>query len=349
MALIGNGYVTYADYAQKLVSSGKKEIGAPIEMLSQVNPILDDMPIVKCNNGTTHKTLIRTGLPDADWRSLNRGISPSKSETTAVEDKCGQLASMFQVDEDLVKLYNNSSDYIMSEEVAFVESFTQKMTDALFYGNFNDGDAMFLGLTPRYPTLNNKLAATARNVVNARPSTDTGADPVYASAWLINWGPNTAHGIYPDGLEAGFSRNPHMNTTLVDRDGREFPGHKIFYKWNLGLTIRDWRSVVRVANISEAGLADMVKEGAGESPQQVLARLMILAATRLPRSYNTRPIWYMNQDTFTMLSLIAFEKGLATIQVGMDGMRAVQTFNGIPVKIVDALKFNEMPVINDVV
>lgn len=347
MALIGSEYVTYADYAQKLMSGGNKEIGAPIEMLSEVNPILDDMPIVQCNNGTTHKTLIRTGLPDADWRSLNRGIKPSKSESTAVEDKCGQLASMFQVDEDLVKLYNNTSDYIMSEEVAFVESFSQKMSDALFYGNFNDDDAMFLGLAPRYPTLNDKLAATARNVISARPATDTSTDAAYASVWLINWGPNTVHGIYPEGLEAGFTRNAHMNTILTDRDGREFPGHKIFYKWNLGLTVRDWRSVVRIANISQEGLDNMVQDGAGESPQQVFARLLILAGTKLPRSYNTRPILYMNQDTFTMLSLIAFEKGLATIQTGMDGMRQVQTFNGVPIKIVDALKFNEEPVVSD--
>lgn len=169
MANIGKDYFTYSDLAKKMISSGNEVIGKVIEILSQTNQIIDDIPMIQCNNGDIHKTLIRSGLPEGYWRSINQGVPNSKSDTVQVSDKCAQLASNFQVDKDLVDLNNNSRDFMASEERAHLEKQAQTMAKALFYSDYDADDTMFMGLAPRYSTLDPEVAPSAANVIDARP------------------------------------------------------------------------------------------------------------------------------------------------------------------------------------
>lgn len=50
------------------------------ETLAQTNQIIQDMPMVECNDGTGFKSVIRTGYPATGWRKLNYGVKQSKSE-----------------------------------------------------------------------------------------------------------------------------------------------------------------------------------------------------------------------------------------------------------------------------
>ena len=50
-----------------------------IEMLAKKNEILDDLIYVECNETTSHKANIRTGLPTSIWRAFNQGVPTSKS------------------------------------------------------------------------------------------------------------------------------------------------------------------------------------------------------------------------------------------------------------------------------
>ena len=66
---------TLADLAKRMDPDGN--IAKVIEMLAQRNQILDLMPWAECNDGTGHKTTVRTGLPTATWRQLNYGVPSS--------------------------------------------------------------------------------------------------------------------------------------------------------------------------------------------------------------------------------------------------------------------------------
>jgi hypothetical protein len=42
--------------------------------------------------------------------------------------------------------------------------------------------------------------------------------------------------------------------TLEDANGGKYQGYRTHYKWDIGMTVRDWRYVVRVANIDVTAL-----------------------------------------------------------------------------------------------
>ncbi len=42
--------------------------------------------------------------------------------------------------------------------------------------------------------------------------------------------------------------------TLEDANGGKYEGYRTHYKWDNGLALRDWRYVVRIANIDVSNL-----------------------------------------------------------------------------------------------
>ena len=74
----------------------------------------------------------------------------------------------------------------------------QQMQNTVIYGSTAANPERFTGLAERFNTLNTATAASAGNVVDAGGATATNT-----SMWLIGWGQNTVHGIFPKGGNAG--------------------------------------------------------------------------------------------------------------------------------------------------
>ncbi|HXS30592.1 MAG TPA: hypothetical protein VN755_07140, partial [Steroidobacteraceae bacterium] len=75
--VLGANSLTLADHAKRTDPSGG--ISKIVEMLSQSNPLLEDMVWREGNLPTGHRTTVRTGLPTVAWRLINAGVTPSKS------------------------------------------------------------------------------------------------------------------------------------------------------------------------------------------------------------------------------------------------------------------------------
>ena len=101
--ILASAYLTLADVATRTDSSGQA-VRDIINLLSQTNEILDDMLWTECNDGTTHLTTVRTGLPAAAWRLLNYGVPVVKSTTAQIRDTVGMLEAYSQIDRDLADL-----------------------------------------------------------------------------------------------------------------------------------------------------------------------------------------------------------------------------------------------------
>ena len=156
-------------------------------------------------------------------------------------DAIGMLEAYAETDKSLCDLNGNSAAWRMGEERAFLESMAQEMARALFYGSQSQNSAAFNGLAPRFSDLH---AENARNIVDGG---GTGADNT--SIWLVVWGANTCHGIYPKGTQAGLQHKDLGEVTLHDENNGRYQGYRSHYKWDLGLSVRDWRYVVRIANV----------------------------------------------------------------------------------------------------
>ena len=330
MAVIGTQVATLGDVAKRLDNNGK--IDKIVEMLTETNEILDDMLFQEGNLPTGHKTTIRTGLPEVAWRLLNYGVPQSKSETQQIVDSCGMLEAYAEVDKNLADLNNNTAAFRLSEDQAFLQAMNKAMAQTLFYGDTKTHPERFLGLAPRFATLDKAKGATAENVIDAG-----GTGNNLTSIWLLAWGANTIFGIYPKGSKAGFQHKDLGEVTLqmTLEDGRtgQYQGYRTHYKWDIGLVMRDWRYAVRIANVNLASITD-----------DNLIRFMIQASERLPDEKLGRPVWYMNRSARTRLRLAKTNKSNVQLTPETVEGKKVLSFDGIPVKRSDGIVNTESQV-----
>lgn len=329
MSVLGTNVVTLADWAKRVDPDGK--VPMIVELLSQTNEILMDMAWLEGNLPTGHRTTVRTGLPTAAWRLINQGVQPSKSTTAQIDEACGILEAWSEVDKDLAMLNGNTAAFRLSEARAFLEAMNIEFAQTLFYGNSSTAPEEFTGLSARYSSLS---AANAQNIVVGGGS---GSDN--SSVWLIVWGDQTVHGIFPKGSQAGLIHNDHGEVTVettAAMAGTRLRAFQDQWQWKCGIALKDWRYAVRIPNIDISNLT--AKSSAADLPE-----LMIKALHRIINIRMGRAAFYMNRTCFEFLDIQRRDDvsaGGGLVYKDVDGM-ATPTFRNIPVRICDALVENE--------
>ncbi len=330
MATLAITNPTLADLATRMTADGKIDPQI-VEILTQTNEVLDDMTFIEANGFTEHKTTIRSGLPTGTWRKLNYGVQPEKSRTVQVKDSLGMLETYAEVDKALADLNGNSAAWRLSEDYAFIEGMNKTMASTLFYGDSSVDPEKFMGLAPRY---NDTTAQNGSNIIKAGGS---GADNT--SIWLIVWGPNTCHGIYPKGSQAGLQSRDLGEETLTDAQGGRYQGYRSHYKWDMGFTLRDWRYVVRIANIDVSDLTKNAASGAD------LIDLMIQALEIIPNMSMGRPVFYCSRTVRSFLRRQILNKNNVNLAFETVAGKKIVTFDGVPVRKTDALLETEAAVV----
>jgi len=322
MATLNTTNPTLADLATRLDPNGS--VAQIIELLNQTNPVLEDMAWLEGNLPTGHKTTIRSGLPNGTWRKLNYGVQPEKSTTVQITDTCGMLESYAEVDKTLVNLNGNSAAFRLSEDRAFIEGMNQTMAETLFYGDSSADPEKFTGLAARY-----SQKSGVENGDNVILGGGSGSDNT--SIYLVVWGPNTVHGIYPKGSQAGLQSEDLGQQTLLDAAGGRYEGYRTHYKWDCGLTLRDWRYVVRIANVDVSELTKNASAGAD------LVDLLVQAAEIPPNLAMGRPVFYANRTITSFLRRQIANKVSANLTLDSVAGKKVLNFDGIPFKRTDVL------------
>lgn len=324
MPVLATNVLTLADWAKRLDPNGS--IAVIVEMLSQTNEILTDMLWLEGNLPTGHRTTVRTGLPAVAWRLLNYGVVPSKSTTAQVDDACGMLEAYSEVDKDLASLNGNLGAFRLSESRAFLEAMNQEMAETIIYGDTSVNPEKFLGLTYRY---NTTTAANGTNVILGG-----GAQTDNTSIWLVSWGDQTCHGIFPKGSQAGLKHEDLGQDTVIDSGGGRYQAYRDHFQWKCGFSLRDWRYVVRICNIDVSNLV-------AEASQADLIKLMIRAINKLPSETLGRRVFYCNKTVYTMLMIQALNKSSSALAVVPAANQFAVSFFGIPIRQVDRIRVNE--------
>ncbi len=336
MATLSANNPTLLDLATRTDPDGN--ISAVVEVLHEHSDVLDDITFIEGNLPTGHMTSVRTGLPTPTWRKLYGGVQPTKSTTAKITDTTGMLEAYAEVDIALADLNGNTAEFRMSEDVPHIEGIHQEFTDTLFYGNETTEPEAFTGFSPRFNSLS---AANADNIINAGGS---GSDN--ASIWLVGWGPNTCHGIVPKGSTAGIRQQDKGQVTIEDVDGNggRMEAYRTWYRMDCGLTVRDWRYVVRICNIDKSDLSTVYTAGAFASGAH-LPELMFQAIELIPNANAARLAFYMSRDIRTKVrqQFAAAVQG-STLETEFVGGKLVERFHGIPMRRVDALAADETAV-----
>ncbi len=329
MATVGTLVPTLADLAKSLDPNGR--IARLIEILNQQNEILEDIPWIQANNGTSHTTSVRTGIPQGTWRMLYQGVMPSKSTRAQVSDTTGMLVNYSEPDKKLVDMHPNPAAFRLSEANGIIEGMNQQVAQALFYGNHLQNQAMFTGLSPRFNSL---AAGNAANIVDAG---GTGSDNT--SIWLVYWSEETAHGIYPSGTTAGLDHRDLGEDTVQNADGSRYQCYRDIFEWACGLTVRDWRYVVRIANIDVSDLSSDVTK------LKALISLMIQAQELIRPGAGGRAAWYMSRTMASKLRLAILEKISTNLTWETVNGRQVTMFDGVPIRRVEQMLHTEARVV----
>lgn len=330
MTTLSTANLTLLDRAKRM--DPNDQVARIIELLNQTNEILLDMPFMEGNLTTGHRTTVRTGLPIPTWRLLNGGVLPSKSTTAQLDEQCGLLEAYSEVDRALAELGGQSGAVRLSEARAQLEAMNQEMSQTLFYGTAAAPEE-FVGLAARYSS------TTAGNGSNVLKAGGTQSDNT--SIWLIAWDEETITGIYPKGSKAGIDHEDLGLETAENAGGVTGALNRVYrdhWMWQCGIALRDWRYVVRIANIDLSDLA-------GGSPP-ALIDFMEQAEELLPNSLGKRA-YYMNRTVRRYLRKIertAVQSGGGITYDNVTG-KHVTMFGDTPVRISDALVNTETLVV----
>ena len=332
MSVLAQNYLTLADAMRRGAVGDGKQIAAVIELLSQMNPILEDAVAMECNKGASHEHSIRTGLPEVAWGKLYKGTPQSKSQMQSVVDTTGFVEALASIDTRLLDLAgSNAAQLRLNESSAFVEAMSQEVASGIFYHDVANSPEKFTGLAARYSeyATDSTGKGAANQVINAG-----GAGADNTSIWFVTWGDRFTHLLYPRGMKAGLQREDKGEQRISDGEGNPFYVKEEKFTWHIGLAVKDWRYNFRIANI------DVSEARAGNVDLYAMLRQ---AYYRLQsrRVAGGKQCIYMNRDMLEVLDALATNAGAGDNFVRLDRAQVegkeVLSYRGIPIRETDAL------------
>lgn len=330
----------------KALGPNRRNVQAVIEILDEVNPVLQDAPVMEGNLPYGHQYGVRRYLPKGTWRRLYQGVQPTKSARDQVVEQAARIEAYSEVD---AAMPGDINGLRASEARAHVEGIGQQLAEAFFYGDNRVNPAQFNGLAMRY---NDRAAANGQNIIRA---TTTGASANNRSIWFIAWGENMCSLFYPQARQtndpvpkgvAGVQHEDQGRVTIenLNNDGGRMEAYRDHFVAELGLTVPDWRCVVRIANVD----VDALNKDRAMSGNQDLADLWTRAMHRIGgnkmparvTAYADREVvaWFQRQQLHDKREFLPWERPVGARSIQDARMISV---GGIPFKAVDALNTDE--------
>ena len=267
MATKGSRYITFRDLASGRTPNGFVDHEV-VDMVSQENPVLQDVLWKQCNKGREDIVTIRSGLPEAVARAFYEGWFGTKSSKRQVANACCRVTTGIEFDWALYDQDKDKAAFLTDEQKAHSSVLGDKVASLLFYGDLA-GDPK--GINGFAKTFSAYGAHTGAGMVTDDKKAEfyclsAGGDgSALRSIFLVGWGANSAHGIYPEGTSAGIKIGQLTKQFVQDAAGGNIEMGLQEMNWHAGLNIRDFRYCGRVCNIdieddpAGAGTADYTK------------------------------------------------------------------------------------------
>ena len=318
----------------KMLSPNDGRLLFVAQTLARKNPIVREVPILEANQILAHVGSRQNSLPTVQKRAINDGVPKSTHKEIPVTAPMSLFETMSQIDEELLRLAGaNAAAFRERKDAAFVEAMAQAVADEIFFGSLADDVLGFNGLATMFNSLStypNGDSSWYYNVQNGGGSTGC------TSIWVIEWGPEKAHLIYPKGTQGGIEIND-LGKQLVTgvTASTQFVAYVTQFKWRCGMYVQDERCVQRIGNIERTGAANIFDDD-----------MLITALNRLPdmgENPNTRI--YCNRQIRTQMDIRVKDKNNVNYVNNNDAFgKPVMYFRGVPVQVCDALNTAESDV-----
>ena len=129
--------------------------------------------------------------------------------------------------------------------------------------------------------------------------------------------------------------------TWKDKNNKSFEALVTYFEINVGLSVQDWTSVVRIANIDVTALKGDLSSGPD------LPALMDQATDLLKNTSGIRPVWYTTRKVRSFIRSQVEKKTGFTLQAEdlYNRDRKVPTYAGYPIRALDTLLNTEVRVV----
>lgn len=332
MATRGTRNPTLRDLANGLKDDGTFDRDI-VELALEANGDLLNDAVVKEASGENDKATIRTGIPDAAWTAYYDSVQPSKGSKKQVSNAAGTLQSLIQIDKNEYDESPNAPEAMLDEAFIHAETMGNEVSDAIFYGNIKSNAKKFNGLTPVYAAYGGTDKQLASYYcIQSSARTGTPSNTALRSIFLIGWGRMGAYLFYPRGSKGGLQRDPLTDQTISDTDGGRRKVKEQFFKWNIGLTVKDFRCCGRICNIESNNLTTLDKD-IGEDMLRLKIRV---------RNKGVKRVFYMPESVYEWLAVKTRRQTLNTSFSFKDiAGEEIMHFDGIPIRKLDCLETNE--------
>lgn len=340
----GNDMLSQIELLRRLDPNGN--VADIAEVLNESNEITQDVAFKEGNLIHGDERVIRNGLPEVYWKELGRGVPASTSQTATITETCATMAAMSKIPVDVAQLNGADAQWRKTEEAPFIEAMSQKFAQTLFYGDASKASMGFTGLSTRYSVLSTDKALNAKNVIDCG-----GTGSKLTSIYIVGWGDNV-YCPYPKGSKLGLQMEDKNKQLLPDDLGNLNELYVTMYSWNVGLMVRDWRYVVRLANINPEELYNGKGIGSGDIKSSGTTNILLKieeALTKIPKFGTPRLAMYMNSDVHAGLNVVCARTNMnvITYQDAADAFGkhgAWTTFKGIPMRQCDEIVNTESQV-----
>lgn len=327
MAVINASNLTLFDMARMKDPNGN--IAHVVDMLSKDNPLLLDMVWKEGNLDTGELVTYDTNLPVPTWRKMNEGVNATKGTTGQFTETCGLLTGLSKVDTKLAELGGQAPAVRAMQDKKFMTAMNIEMEASIFYSSAKSAPEKMMGLSPRFDDL-----TTWPNQIISSTSGGAPSGQDQTSIWLIVWGDETVHGIFPKGTKAGFEVEDHGKQLVRDANSKEYFAWVTEFAWRAGIAVRDPRYVVRIANVDTSGLSTT-----GSAIMQDMA-----SALEQVKDLNAgRPAFYCNRKVRKFLRLQALDSTKnSTLHIDSKVYnKPVVFFDEVPIHRTDSLLSTE--------
>lgn len=313
----------------KLSVDGKRVLPA-LDVMDKmgVDAFLQDVPFFPANQGLKHRVVRTTSRPSSTRRSFYEGVGKTSSATQVIYEPVVLFEQRSGIDEDEVDTIENGNELRRQKDMPHAAG----MLDDFVYAMFNEartgGADRIDGFLPRMNTISNPEsgAGTVPYVW------DNGGTTTLTSIWIIEYGPQAVHGLYPSGQAVrgsgpfGMSiRNKGKEVTDDSDDAtKKYYEYVTQFKFWFGLAVHDDWKIARIANINSSAT------GTGALDDNVIIKALNhgkfqKGATRM----------YANPFITTQIDIRAKDKGNVQWDVMEVFGRPVSQIQGIPLRKLD--------------
>lgn len=330
MATLGSDRATWKDYASQLDPDGKS--ARIIDILAEQNDIIEDMYVIPGNKEYGLQTTQLASDPTVSIRGINEGATGTKGTFKQLQAHAALFTALGQVDKELVEAAEDKAGFRANYNKPFIGAMGKKLASELFFGAMADNAQSFNGLTYFY-------SATTATDYGSYVFKAGGSGTDNRSIWLIDWGDDSCCGFYPKNTQVGLQHKDYGEELVTLDDGSYWPAYRDLWEWRAGIAVRNYKKVVRLANIDASSLATIGSGASDTSPD--LLNLMIDMIESVP-NISPRARFYCGRKVRTAFVKKAIGKANVwlTMQELTNGT-VTPSFLGVPIRLCEALDVDE--------